>query len=172
MKAVLTIMAAGLLTSGCASVNPMGSALQAPLRLADGREIGTVRLSDSRAGVRVLVSGAGLPGGVLGMHLHAVGQCVAPGFASAGAHWNPAARKHGKLNPMGAHAGDLGNVAVGADGAFRAERIVAGVRLREGATPLLDDDGAALVVHARGDDERTDPSGNSGDRIACAAFAG
>jgi Cu-Zn family superoxide dismutase len=108
------------------------------------------------------------------VHLHAVGSCEAPKFTSAGPHWNPTTKQHGHLNPNGYHMGDLGNLGVGADGVLTAGLLVPGARLRtdnNGDGPvLLDGDGAALVFHAAADDEKTDPSGNSGDRIACAVL--
>jgi Cu-Zn family superoxide dismutase len=92
-----------------------------------------------------------------------VGQCEAPSFESAGAHLNPAARQHGLENPAGAHAGDLPNLTVSAAGEGRVDLTTA----RTMMTELLDADGTAIVVHAAADDQRTDPSGNSGARIAC-----
>ena len=97
------------------------------------------------------------------MHIHQVGRCDGPGFESAGPHWNPTGRQHGRLNPAGRHAGDLGNLQVLADGSVSVE--VAGPN-----ASVFDADGAALVIHAQKDDERTDPSGNSGARIACAVL--
>jgi Cu-Zn family superoxide dismutase len=95
--------------------------------------------------------------------VHAVGRCDPPGFDSAGPHWNPTNRQHGTLNPNGPHAGDLGNLNVGPAGTVNVSGTTHGGKLGE----LLDADGAALVVHANADDYRTDPSGNSGPRIAC-----
>jgi Cu-Zn family superoxide dismutase len=173
MRLTVTTAMTALLVTGCATAPGTDRAsLSAPLRLADGRVVGTVRLAQTAAGVAVTIGGAGLMPGPLGAHLHAVGRCEGPGFTTAGPHWNPAMRKHGHLSPDGPHLGDLGNLAVEAGGVVRAERVAPGATLSGGASPLLDADGAALVIHARGDDERTDPSGNSGDRIACAAFPG
>jgi len=69
------------------------------------------------------------------------------------------------------HMGDLPNLEVGADGRGTLEFVVPNARLRSGASPLLDADGAAIVVHAAPDDYRTDPSGNSGARTACGVLA-
>ena len=106
----------------------------------------------------------GLAPGDHGLHLHAVGRCDGPAFATAGAHWNPASRQHGHLNPDGAHAGDLPNLTVSANGHGAINFLATGGSLADG-------DGTSLVVHAGPDDYRTDPSGNSGDRIACAVLA-
>ena len=161
-----------LLASGCATRDLAKVRVEAPLRTADGRLIGTVQMSDVRGSVRVVINATGLPAGPLGAHLHAVGRCEDAGFVAAGPHWNPTSRKHGHANPDGPHAGDLGNLAVGPGGTVRTDRTVRRTSLLVGDNPLIDADGTALIVHAKQDDERTDPSGNSGDRIACASFAG
>ena len=109
------------------------------------------------------VQAQGLPPGTHGIHIHAVGRCEAPDFQSAGPHWNPTSRQHGRDNPQGAHHGDLPNITIGADGRGMLHADVAGASWAE----LLDADGAAVVIHATADDYRTDPSGNSGGRIAC-----
>ncbi|HEX6748545.1 MAG TPA: superoxide dismutase family protein [Longimicrobium sp.] len=129
---------------------------------AAGKELGTVTLTDAADGIAVSGAITGLPPGEHGFHVHAVGQC-APPFESAGPHWNPSSKQHGTLNPAGPHAGDLGNLNVGPAGTVTAAGTTRGGRLSE----LLDADGAALVVHEKVDDYRTDPSGNSGARIAC-----
>ena len=121
--------------------------------------------------MRVLA--AGLPHGIHGIHVHGVGRCDGPRFESAGSHWNPAVRKHGLSNAAGPHGGDLPNVTVAANGTLSATLTVPGASLTgpSGAPgSLLDGDGAALVLHAQADDNMTDPSGNSGDRIACAVL--
>ena len=115
----------------------------------------------------------GLPHGIHGLHVHAVGRCDPPDFASAGPHWNPAARKHGMNNPAGPHAGDLPNVEVAANGVLGTTVTLPGATLVGGggaAGSLIDADGAALVLHGQADDYVTDPSGNSGPRIACAVL--
>ena len=113
---------------------------------------------------RIAVDLTGLPAGEHGIHVHATGQCDAPAFTTAGGHFNPDSMQHGFENPQGPHHGDLRNVTVGDDGTAQQELTApAGTTL----AALLDADGAALVVHATADDYRTDPSGNSGDRIAC-----
>ncbi|HYJ53765.1 MAG TPA: superoxide dismutase family protein [Allosphingosinicella sp.] len=117
-------------------------------------------------GIEVRVQAAGLAPGHYGVHLHAAGRCEGPGFESAGPHWNPTGRVHGKLNPGGHHLGDLDNLDVDESGAGRLEFTITGA-LTTGADGLLDADGAAVVIHAGPDDYRTDPSGNSGARIAC-----
>ena len=140
------------------------------LHRPDGNLAARAMIWQGRTGLEVRVQAAGLSAGQYGAHLHAVGRCEGPGFESAGAHWNPTGRAHGKLNPGGHHLGDLDNLEVDASGAGRLEFTIAGAAT-SGEGGLLDADGAAIVIHAAPDDYRTDPSGNSGARIACGAFA-
>lgn len=149
----------------CATVGPAAGA-EMPLVSSAGQTIGSVRAWQTAGGVDFRVTAAGLPKGIHGVHVHSVGRCDPPDFASAGGHWNPLGRKHGLDNPAGAHAGDLRNVEVSANGALSTTVTLSGASLDE----LLDPDGAALVIHADKDDYVTDPSGNSGARIACAVI--
>ena len=104
--------------------------------------------------------------GTHGLHLHMVGRCDPPGFETAGGHLNPGMRQHGTENPAGAHFGDLPNLIVGGAGAATVTAALQGTRA-EVLAQIFDADGTAVVVHAGPDDYRTDPSGNSGSRIAC-----
>ena len=138
---------------------------------ADGAVMGRVTLSEDAGGVTIKVAAAGLPAGVHGVHLHEKGLCEGPKFASAGKHLNPGGKQHGRDNVLGAHLGDLANFEVAAGGGGSTSFLVAGVMI-SGASALADADGTALVIHAKADDYKTDPSGDSGDRIACAVLAG
>jgi superoxide dismutase, Cu-Zn family len=139
---------------------------QADLVNAAGQKIGTAVAEEVDGGIRVMVEAHSLPQGAHGTHVHAVGKCEGPDFASAGPHWNPTQHQHGKENPMGPHAGDMPNLSIGADGRDRTIfTLPAGT-----FAGLMDEDGAALVIHAQADDYKTDPSGNSGGRIACGVF--
>jgi Cu-Zn family superoxide dismutase len=169
----ISVLALGL--AGCVPMAaPDVPVATVPLVNASGANIGTVRVFAENTGVTLRIDAAGLPAGMHGAHLHAVGKCEGPKFTSAGGHWNPTSKQHGHQNPAGYHTGDLGNLGVGADGKLTAGLLVPGVRVSSdgfGDGPvLLDADGAALVIHAGQDDEKTDPSGNSGDRIACAVL--
>lgn len=173
--AALTMAAAGL--AGCQTgvddAHVGGAPMAAPraaLSAPDGSPRGTVTAIQRHGAVSVSVRGVNLPPGVHGAHVHAVGRCDAPDFASAGPHWNPANRQHGRANPAGPHLGDAPNLIVGADGRASMEVEIPGAWVRRGTAPLLDADGAAFVIHANPDDDRTDPSGNSGARIACAVL--
>lgn len=141
----------------------VGTRLLAP----DGNSLGEAELLQMADGVQFVARVQGLPAGTYAMHLHAVGRCVAPDFTSAGPHFNPENKQHGRENPMGAHAGDLPNMVVDANRAGNVNLMLPGLRLADGATPLLDADGAAVVLHAKADDYRSDPAGNAGARIAC-----
>lgn len=130
---------------------------------ADGKPVGTASLHEGKGGLKLTVKVNGLTPGEHGIHIHTIGKCEAPGFTTAGGHWNPTMHQHGKLNPMGPHQGDLPNLVVGADGRGTLTVTIAGATL-EG---LMDADGGAIVIHEKADDLKTDPSGNSGARIAC-----
>ncbi len=132
---------------------------------AAGVGLGTLSLTETAGGISVSGMLHGIPVGTHAVHFHMVGQCQPP-FETAGSHWNPTNKQHGSANPQGPHFGDMPNVTIGADGMFNVIATTSGGTLR-GANPLLDADGAALVVHASPDDNRTDPSGNAGGRIAC-----
>jgi len=132
-----------------------------------GQKIGTATLTQTDAGVRIDLSVSQLPSGTHGIHLHTAGKCEAPGFTTAGGHLNPDMKKHGKDNPDGPHAGDLTNIEVGADGTAKASITDMHVTLADGANSLFHEGGTALVIHEKADDYKTDPSGNSGARIAC-----
>jgi Cu-Zn family superoxide dismutase len=154
-------------TEGPLAAVPLGpSAAAADILNADGRKVARVTAEEAGEGVRLRIEAEGMPAGAYGAHVHATGRCDAPGFESAGPHWNPSARQHGKDNPAGMHKGDLPNLLVGTDGRGSFEYTVLGAAIG-GPGSMLDADGAAVVLHQRGDDYRTDPSGNSGDRIAC-----
>jgi Cu-Zn family superoxide dismutase len=143
----------------------------ASLKKADGTDLGLVTLAEDRNGVTVKVEASGLEPGAHGVHLHTVGRCEGPKFETAGPHWNPTGKQHGRDSPQGAHLGDLANLDIGADGRGTTSFLIGGASLTGGQNPLLDLDGAALVIHAKADDYKTDPSGASGDRIACAVLA-
>jgi superoxide dismutase, Cu-Zn family len=163
------VCAVALPFAGCAGVTvaPLGAVATVELRDGDDRVVGQATLTEVGGGVRIVLEASGLPPGPKGIHLHAAGKCEPPAFASAGDHFNPHNTQHGLLNPSGPHAGDLPNLTIDADGKGRLETFTERVSLGGGSASLFDDDGTALVVHAAPDDFRTDPSGQSGPRIAC-----
>lgn len=160
------LMLSTFLLGACAISDELGPTAKGPLMPlinSAGASTGAVQAEPRPGGTYLRIAVQGLPPGDHGLHLHAVGRCDGPDFKSAGAHWNPAGRQHGHLNPEGAHLGDLPNLTVSANGHGAINFMVGGA--------LADADGTSLVVHARPDDYRTDPSGNSGDRIGCAVLA-
>ena len=137
-----------------------------------GNAIGTVQLHQDASGVvLVRVDAAGLPAGAHGMHIHAVGRCEGPAFTSAGGHFNPGAHQHGLNNPAGPHEGDLTQISPSFTGTGTITTTTSRVSLTGGPNLIGDADGSALVIHASADDQLTDPTGNSGGRIACAVLA-
>lgn len=134
---------------------------------AQGQKIGTAALSQTDSGVEIKLDVSQLPPGTHGIHVHSVGKCEGPDFKSAGAHLNPDGKKHGTENPEGPHAGDMPNIEVGSDGQTHTVITAKGVTLGSGPNSLFHDGGTALVIHEKADDYKTDPSGNSGNRIAC-----
>jgi Cu-Zn family superoxide dismutase len=134
----------------------------AAMRDAQGNDLGTLTLSDAAGGISIAGHLMNLPEGEHGIHVHMTGACEPP-FESAGGHWNPSNAQHGLENPQGPHYGDMPNLMVPAGGMVDVQLQTAGGTLAE----LLDADGAAVVIHSGADDQTTDPSGDSGDRIAC-----
>ena len=144
------------------------AAATAELKTAQGEKVGQARLKEAAGGVLIEVTLTKAPPGVHAFHVHDAGKCEPPKFDSAGPHFNPAAKKHGLLEAAGPHAGDLPNVYVPDSGSLTFEFLASGVTLKAGdARSLFDANGAALVLHAKGDDYKTDPSGAAGDRFAC-----
>ncbi|MBX3566070.1 MAG: superoxide dismutase family protein [Sphingomonas sp.] len=172
MRGLAVAAVAGLMVAGCVSAEKNARYMaghfraQADLATPDGTPVGTAVAEEIDGDIRVIVEAKGMAEGVHGVHIHAVGKCEGPDFASAGGHWNPTAHQHGKENPMGPHMGDLPNLNLNKDGRGQITFTVKGGTF----AGLMDQDGAALVVHAGEDDYKTDPSGNSGGRIACGVF--
>jgi superoxide dismutase, Cu-Zn family len=143
-----------------------------PLRFdvhdARGRRVASVTLAQADTGIALEIRGEELPPGARGIHFHQHPRCDPPTFESAGPHYAPLGRQHGMENPLGPHAGDLPNLLVRDDGTADTTYTTPYVSLRPGRpNDLLRDGAVSLVIHARQDDKRTDPDGNSGEGIAC-----
>lgn len=171
--ALVAPLSAAMILSACATTGdemattmPMPMA-RATLAAGDGTPKGTATISEVPGGLKVVVNATGQTPGTHAVHIHMTGQCTGPDFTSAGGHWNPTNQKHGRDNPQGMHMGDMPNMTVAADGTGSIEYLVPQALLRSGATPLLDADGAAVVIHAQADDYKSDPTGNAGGRAAC-----
>jgi Cu-Zn family superoxide dismutase len=164
LSAMAAVLIAGGSTAAFAKAAPSATAV---LLAADGVQTGKAKVVETTAGLDVTVWIKGLPGGAHAAHVHTTGTCTPPDFASAGGHWNPEHKQHGKDNPMGMHMGDMPNVMLDAAGKGMLKFTIPGAKLTSGPEPLLDADGAAIVIHAQPDDMKTDPTGNAGGRLAC-----
>jgi Cu-Zn family superoxide dismutase len=137
------------------------------LKDVDGKTVANATLTQSPHGVLISLSAKGLPAGEHAFHVHAIGKCEPP-FTTAGGHFNPASHKHGIMSAEGAHAGDMPNLHVPANGELSVEVLNAAVTLEKGKpNSLFGPDGTALVIHAGKDDYKTDPTGDAGGRVAC-----
>ncbi|GIW46931.1 MAG: superoxide dismutase [Cu-Zn] 2 [Deltaproteobacteria bacterium] len=133
----------------------------------EGEKLGVATLMESSDGVRIAIQVYNLPPGLHGFHIHEYGKCSGPDFKSAGGHFNPYGKKHGLKNPDGPHAGDLPNLLVGPNGEATAVVTAPLVTLGSGKNSLFREGGTSLVIHSGPDDYVSDPSGNSGERLAC-----
>jgi superoxide dismutase, Cu-Zn family len=137
------------------------------LKDAQGKRVGTAILSEHKPGVELNLHLENLPPGEHAVHFHREPKCEAPDFKSAGPHFNPDLKKHGLDNPEGHHNGDNPNFTVGADGKAKFRTVNKDVTVGDDLRSLLYNGGTSIVIHANRDDQRTDPAGNAGDRIAC-----
>ena len=158
MKKLLVVM---LLAAGCASSGEK-EPLVGSVRFVDvnGQPAGDASLFQTPNGIRIIANFGNTLAGDHGFHFHSVGECRWPTFETAGGHYNPTQKQHGRLNPNGPHAGDLPNVD-------RGRAVVNMVAQNIQFSELMDSNGAALILHASPDDQKTDPSGNSGARVRC-----
>ena len=141
------------------------------LKNAQGQSIGTAAISPNKGGkgVTIRLNVQDLPPGEHAFHIHQTAKCEAPGFTSAGGHFNPDHAHHGINNPQNPHphAGDMANFMVKANGTAKVTIVDASVTMGDDDHSIYANGGTALVIHAKADDLKSDPSGNAGDRIAC-----
>jgi len=172
VSALILVMAAIAATPLSAATMTMKGTAMAELVDAQGQTRGHAMLKQEKDGIHVMVHAVGVPAGVHAVHIHTTGTCTGPDFKSAGGHWNPGMKQHGHDNPMGQHMGDMPNMTVAADGTGMLSTVIPGAMLTGGDHPLLDADGAAVVIHEAADDYKTDPTGNAGGRFACGVIKG
>lgn len=166
-RVVIAIVIGSVSIFASSAAQAQGVAATATLQNAQGQTVGSAMLAEVAGGVRITLQARNLLPGPHGIHLHAVGRCDPPDFTSSGGHFNPTGQQHGLQNPQGPHAGDLPQLVVAANGTVNYTAINTMVSLSPGQRSLLDGDGTAVVIHADADDQVTDPTGNSGGRIAC-----
>jgi Cu-Zn family superoxide dismutase len=170
MNRVLVGFVVACLVAGVAAM-AQPSRVRVELKDLQGAPIGTATLSPAKGGgVSIALDLKNLAPGEHAFHVHQVARCEPP-FATAGPHFNPAAKKHGLENPDGSHAGDMKNITVAPDGTAKVVIVNTQVTLGDGPNSVFANGGTSLVVHAKPDDMKTDPAGNAGDRIACGVIA-
>lgn len=159
---VTLLVAIGFVANNAAAQD--ATTLVAKLSASSGGQVmGTVTFTPSSDGTKIVVDILGLKPGKHGLHIHEKGDCSAPDFSSAGAHFNPTHSHHGGPATAERHAGDFGNIEADASGKVHVELKDSNVKL-SGTDSIA---GKSVVLHEKEDDLKTDPSGNSGARIAC-----
>ncbi len=153
------------------AISASAQTVKVQLNNAQGQSVGTAELSPAAQGVNIKLNLMNLAPGEHAIHVHAVAKCEAPGFTTAGGHFNPDMKHHGLQNPDGPHAGDMPNFTVAADGTAKATVVAPGVTLGDDSHSIFSNGGTALVIHEKADDMKSDPAGNAGARIACGTIA-
>ena len=172
MKSLIVYSVLMLSTLSGAAYADSALVAQAKLVDANGNHVGVANLQEKSGGsVSIEINAHNLTAGDHGMHIHTIGNCAlgtTPTFSAAGGHFNPTSAQHGSANPSGPHAGDLPNLTVKENGNVATTVTSDRFTLQTGqSNSLFDADGSAIVIHEKADDNMTNPTGNSGTRIAC-----
>ena len=149
------------------AVRLFARSVRVDMKDGSGRDVGNTTVKSAGKGVEIKLNLYGMPAGEHAIHIHQNAKCEPPDFKSAGPHFNPEGKKHGLDNAEGPHAGDMQNFIVDHTGKAKVTVRDPNVTLGRGENSIFANGGTALVIHAKADDMKTDPSGNSGDRIAC-----
>lgn len=165
MKTLIAALSCSVLLAGCAGMMQKGPSGSANLQPTRGNQVtGAVNFTQKGDKVLVVAEVSGLTPGLHGFHIHEKGDCSAPDAMSAGGHFNPGSKPHGGPGGSERHGGDLGNLNADSNGKARLSLEIEGVTLEAGANSII---GKGLIVHRDPDDFKTQPTGNSGPRVAC-----
>lgn len=171
IRTKLAALSLALLCASAAVLAQTPRSAVATFHNLQGQEIGSAILTQTVAGVLIEIELSNVAEGKHGFHIHETGACdAANGFKAAGGHFEPSQHQHGYVAAGGPHAGDMPNQFAEDDGTLRANVLNPNITLSDGPASLFDADGSTIVVHAGSDDYRSQPAGNSGDRIACAVI--
>jgi len=161
---LISAASSAVLLSACAGYGYYGPSAEAKLAPTSGNiTTGTVVFRQKGNDIEVTAHVAGLTPGAHGFHIHEKGDCSAPDGMSAGGHFNPTGQPHGHPHQGPHHAGDMPQLEADAYGNARLSAVLPGLTL-EGAHGIV---GKGVIVHAAPDDFKTQPTGNSGARMAC-----
>ncbi|MEO8304347.1 MAG: superoxide dismutase family protein [Betaproteobacteria bacterium] len=165
MRHALGMVAIGAFVAGCATTAPSGPSAVAVLAPTAGNATkGTVTFTQKGDKVLVVASVSGLTPGQHGFHIHEKGDCSSTDGMSAGGHFNPTSKPHAHPTTMDRHAGDMPMLAVDSFGRAMLTVELDVITVGSGATDVV---GKAVIVHKDPDDFKTQPTGNSGARMAC-----
>jgi len=164
-KWLLSVLAILLMLVGCSGEER--SPLETSIYNSENDKIGTATFTERPEGVEVALKVEGVEPGMHAVHIHEFPECEPPDFKSAGNHFNPMAKEHGLMNTEGAHTGDMANVEADGSGMIDVKLTLSEAKLKEAQQSLLRKEGTSIVLSSGVDDGMSQPSGNSGERIAC-----